>query len=121
MIKIIQGIGPQKPQVFNFIKEDGCRKYCMTVNDKKTTTSSLATTFAMIDPSMLDLLVRMLSFNPKDRISVIAALQHPLFEKFDKSNYMPPKTKIKIVMDDEKCRNKFDLLKQLENEIKQVQ
>ncbi|KAG9392705.1 cyclin-dependent kinase like [Carpediemonas membranifera] len=70
-----------------------------------TTTKSLKDMYPDADPTALDLMARMLQFNPKKRITVAEALEHPFVAQFHKGHVADEITlpkPIEITVDDNK-------------------
>ncbi|KRX09319.1 Protein kinase-like domain [Pseudocohnilembus persalinus] len=72
-------LGTPKQEEISYITNDGALKYIRSL--PKRTKQKLTTLFPEANPVGLDLLEKMLTFNPNHRYTIEQCLQHPYFEE----------------------------------------
>ena len=74
---ILDLLGKPRPESIGFVENEKAREFLKNYDAK--TASSLKQNFENVDPSdpVLDLLSRLLSFDPTERVTVQQALEHP--------------------------------------------
>lgn len=96
---IINVLGSQQEADLEFIDNPKARKYIKTLPFSRGVQFSRL--YSQADPSAIDLLQRMLVFDPAKRISVIDALQHPyLTGLYDPSRNPPAEFPINLELDE---------------------
>jgi mitogen-activated protein kinase 1/3 len=77
---ILGVVGTQSQSDLEFIVNEKARAYLMSL--AQTPKQSYKRLYSNADPRALDLLDKLLAFNPNNRISVEDALAHPFFEQY---------------------------------------
>jgi len=101
MIKILQVIGQQGSQQTSFIKQRNVVDYLSSLQDHAGK-STLDKRFKGISPDLLNMLKKMLTFNPNDRPTTQQCLADPMFDQIrDASLESPAPYKVRLSLDDE--------------------
>eukprot|EP01119_Soliformovum_irregulare_P000644 TRINITY_DN10465_c0_g1_i1.p1 TRINITY_DN10465_c0_g1~~TRINITY_DN10465_c0_g1_i1.p1 ORF type:complete len:293 (+),score=59.36 TRINITY_DN10465_c0_g1_i1:140-1018(+) len=82
MLKMFKLLGPPSREDAYYLSDEEFDQLQTSTPNKS---SNLRTTFRSIDPSTIDLLKKMLRWNPNRRISVARALRHPCFDEIDQN------------------------------------
>ncbi|KAF6163078.1 hypothetical protein GIB67_001406 [Kingdonia uniflora] len=97
---IVNVLGSQKEPDLEFIDNPKARKYIKTLPYSAGT--PLAKLYPKANPLALDLLEKMLIFDPSKRISVTEALQHPFMSSlYDPSHNPPAEVTVNLEIDDD--------------------
>ncbi|PKI70012.1 hypothetical protein CRG98_009615 [Punica granatum] len=93
--RIISVLGTPKPAELDFIKSEKARRYIKLLPCTRGT--PLSTLFPLADPLGLDLLAKMLVFDPRKRITAAEALKHPyLADVYNPSLDVPAQSQVKL-------------------------
>ncbi|PKI36886.1 hypothetical protein CRG98_042728 [Punica granatum] len=93
--RIIRVLGTPKPAELDFIKSGKARRYIKLLPYTRGT--PLSTLFPLADPLGLDLLAKMLVFDPTKRITAAEALKHPyLADVYNPSLDCPAQSPVKL-------------------------
>jgi serine/threonine protein kinase len=78
-LKLINGfLGTQAPEDLEFISAERAKKFMLGLPRKPPTPMHTVIPECRRDPDLLDMMQRLLTFEPNKRISVLEALEHPL-------------------------------------------
>jgi len=72
-------LGAPKPEDLSFITNEHAKKFVEKYGNSLKSENLLPQMYADIDKDALDLMMKMLQFNPHKRISVDEALDHPFY------------------------------------------
>mmetsp|Transcript_9598 Transcript_9598/g.13415 ORF Transcript_9598/g.13415 Transcript_9598/m.13415 type:complete len:401 (+) Transcript_9598:121-1323(+) len=89
-------LGAPKQEDLSFITNEHAKRFVENYGKKLQNENKLPTMYANIDKDALDLMMKMLQFNPEKRISVDEALDHPFYKEIKKAKH------------EMKCDQKFD-------------
>lgn len=98
--KILDVLGSPSESVIKKIGSDKAQAYVRSLPVKKTV--AFTKILPSADPQALDLLTKMLSFDPDDRVSVVEALEHPWLSSYHD------------VADEPECAKTFEKWRQIE-------